>query len=91
MPDKTDPPARTLRDVYPKGSMRSRVNAAIRAEIPGGSEVLDLLSALDFLVHEDGNAALKGELRLAHAARNKMAEHILAKYPTAKQRNGSDA
>lgn len=41
------PTVRTLRDTYGGGSSRQVVNRAIRAEAPGGAELIDTLAAIN--------------------------------------------
>ncbi len=80
-------PLRDLREKYGKSNLRQAVNAAIRAELPGGNDVLDLLElthhAADRLGWEDadGQPSLLRVIheRLARAA-NAMEQEIRRRY-----------
>jgi hypothetical protein len=51
---------RELAEKYGKNkNSTQRLNAAIRAEIPGGSEALDALDSLRFAGNEQGAAAVR--------------------------------
>lgn len=70
-----------LRNAYGRNrKARQLVNAAIRAEIPGGDAALDLLTLLHNLQRTEPSGRHQEALELAIQSTDAMAEEIAAKY-----------
>lgn len=66
----------TLKEQYGKGKTNQAVNAAIRAEIPGGPQVLDALDLLHTIT-KDGDKIVSPALTLLREAKTDMVDCVM--------------